>query len=91
MTCTKTVPMDTQTATTPGGRSIVPRDATFAKVSKSSRCLVDHELNIFSFNKSTFHIYSHFANFEHGFPFLQPRMRRAALKPLRPKRFIHLR
>lgn len=58
MTCTKTVPMDTQTATTPGGRSIVPRDATFAKVSKSSRCLVDHELNIFSFNKSTFHIYS---------------------------------
>lgn len=48
MTCTKTVPMDTQTATTPGGRSIVPRDATFAKVSKSSRCLVDHELNLFS-------------------------------------------
>lgn len=94
MTCTKTVPMDTQTATTPGGRSIVPRDATFAKVSKSSRCLVDHELNIFSFNKSTFHIYSQsyiLLISEHGFTFLQPRMRRAALKPLRPKRFIHLR
>lgn len=40
MTCTKTVPMDTQTATTPGGRSIVPRDATFAKVSRQDVWLI---------------------------------------------------